>query len=104
MRSLLLLIALTQMCSCGSSSKRPLEDRVAKNDTACLKEIQKAKVDILEDRLFYCHNAGNIIFQQLRSQLEMDSLLSKFHIGFETTTSPCVIEEGKNYNCYCEVM
>jgi hypothetical protein len=74
------------------------------NDTSCFKEIKKAKTDLAKSEFVYCNYVGNIIWQALRAQKEMDSLLKLHNIKYQDESSPSVIDENKNYHCYCEYM
>lgn len=90
--------------SCTEKRKKLIQQAVRNNDTTCLQEIEKAKADISHEKIVYCHYTGNILFQQLRAKKEMDSLLGLYKIDYENESSPCVIEDDKNYHCYCEYM
>ena len=97
------LIILT-LCSCGQNKHKSVEETVHPTDTACIKEILKAKTDLINHKLVFCNYVGNIIWQPLRAEKEMDSLLKLHNIVYEDESSPCVIQENKNYHCYCEYM
>lgn len=92
------------LLSCRQDKNKSIEDRVNSSDTTCLKEIKKAKTDLVSNKIVYCNYVGNIIWQPLRAEKEMDSLLQLRKIEYENESSPCVIDENKNYHCYCKYM
>lgn len=89
--------------SCGKE-KVSFLNKVNKNDTICLKEVNKANEDLIKGKLVYCHYVGNIIWNDLRAENEMKNLLMKYNIEFQNESSPCVIDPKINYHCYCELM
>ena len=99
----ILLTTLT-LFSCRQDKNKSIEERANPSDTTCYKEIKKAKADLAKNEIVYCHYVGNIIWQSLRAQKEMDSLLKLHNIEYQDESSPCVIDENKNYHCYCEYM
>jgi hypothetical protein len=99
----ILLITLP-LFSCREGNKKSVEQTVHPGDKICLKEISKAKKDLLNDKLVFCNYVGNIIWQPLRAEKEIDSLLKLHNIGYEDESSPCIIQENRNYHCYCEYM
>lgn len=96
---LFLLITLTIL-----SCKKSVADSVHPSDLNCKKELKDATTDIKNKKIVYCNYVGNIIFQSLRAEKEMDSLLKIHKIEYKDETSPCVVEENRNYHCYCELM
>lgn len=99
----ILLTTLT-LFSCRQNKNKSIEERANQSDTTCLKEIKKAKTDLAKNKIVYCNYVGNMIWQSLRAEKEMDSLLKLHNIDYHDESSPCVIDGNKNYNCYCEYM
>jgi hypothetical protein len=81
-----------------------MEDKIHPNDKDCFEELRLAKKDISNSKLVYCNYVGSVGWHSLRAEKQMDSLLNKFKIEFQNENSPCVVEENKNYHCYCEYM
>jgi hypothetical protein len=81
-----------------------MEDKIHPNDKDCFEELRLAKNDISNSKLVYCNYVGSVGWHSLRAEKQMDSLLNKFKIEFQNESSPCVVEENKNYHCYCEYM
>jgi hypothetical protein len=98
------LLILSVFCRCGVEWPPSMEYSVHPTDTACKKEIARAKADIANAELVYCHYTGNIISHSLRAEKEMDSLLKLQGIGYKNESSPCVIQENRKYHCYCQYM
>ena len=103
-KPILVLFVIISLISCNHKGKKQIEDRVKSTDTTCLEEIKRAKSEIKKNKLTYCHYAGNILFQPLRGEREMDSLLKLYKVSYENELSPCIIDKDKNYHCYCELM
>ena len=99
----LLTIILT-ITACNDKKKKSVEDNVHPKDTNCIKEIAKAKTDTKNNKLVYCNYVGNIVWQALRAENEMQSLLKQNGIEYQDESSPCVIQDNQNYHCYCEFM
>lgn len=99
-----LILFIFFAAACDDSKKTSLESRVHSSDTACMQEIVEAKADIKNSKSIYCNYVGNIIWQALRSEKEMDSLLTLYSITYKDESSPDVIQPNKNYHCYCEFM
>ena len=108
MKSTLVLLFTLLLASidCNDKSKRQksMEEDVHPSDSACKAEIAIAKSDIKNKKFVYCNYVGNIIYQALRAENEMQSLLKENGIEYYNERSPCVIEENRNYHCYCEFM
>lgn len=100
---LLLTLTLT-VSACNYKKRKSVEDNVHPSDTTCINEIAKAKNDIQNNKLVYCHYVGNIVWQALRAENEMQILLKQKGIEYQNEPSPCVIEDNRNYHCYCECM
>ena len=92
------------LLSCTKQQHKSIKDSVHPSDVGCKKELREAQADIDNNKLVYCHYSGNIGFWPLRAQKEMDSLLRKFKIDYQNESSPCLVEENRNYHCYCELM
>lgn len=103
-RIILILSSLLILFSCKQGKNKSIEETANPYDTTCFKEIKKAKKDLSKNIIVYCNYVGNIIWQGLRAEKEMESLLKLHNIKYEDESSPCVIEENKNYHCYCEYM
>jgi hypothetical protein len=73
-------------------------------DTTCLEEIKKARQDKQNGKLAYCHFAGSMLYEPLRSAREMDSLLKKAGIGYKEEITSDVIFENQTQGCYCDFM
>jgi hypothetical protein len=69
-----------------------------------LKAVKKAKTDVQKGKLTFCHFAGNMLYEPLRSGNEMDSLLNNFGIGYKEEMTSDVIFEGQTQGCYCDFM
>jgi len=100
---LLLTITLT-IVACNNKRKKTVEDNVHTSDTSCIKEISQAKKDINNNKLVYCNYVGNIVRQALRAENEMQILLKQHDIEYQNESSPCVLQDNRNYHCYCEFM
>lgn len=104
MRSLFFLTAfIVTLYSCRTKTKSRFDD-VSKTDTTCLKAVKKAKTDVQNGKLTFCHFAGNMLYVPLRSGNEMDSLLNNFGIGYKEEMTSDVIFEGQTQGCYCDFM
>lgn len=100
----LILFTTLTILSCNQNKKKSVVDSVHPSDTDCIKELNEAKKDIKNKKIVYCKYVGNISFRPLRAEREMDSLLNLQNIEFQNESSPCVVEENRNYHCYCELM
>lgn len=104
MRSSFFLTAfIVTLYSCTTKTKSRFDD-VSKTDTTCLKAVKKAKTDVQKGKLTFCHFAGNMLYEPLRSGNEMDSLLNNFGIGYKEEMTSDVIFEGQTQGCYCDFM
>jgi len=102
---LLILLTLTfAVVACTHEEKEPIKASVHPSDTTCIKEIAKASTDIKNNKLVYCNYVGNIVWQSLRSEKEMQGLLNQHKIEYKDEPSPCVFQGNRNYHCYCEFM
>jgi hypothetical protein len=102
---ILTILTIISLGSCNNKSEKTSRfGNIPLADTTCLKEVEAAKTDSKRGTLVYCHYAGNILFNQLRSEKEMKQLLSKYNIEYENETSACVVFEGQTQHCYCEFM
>ena len=81
-----------------------MEDKIHPNDKECFKELRLAKNDIFNNKVVYCNYVGNVGWHSLRAEKQMDSLLNKFKMKYQNESSPCVVEENRNYHCYCDFM
>lgn len=104
MRSSFFLTAfIVTLYSCTTKTKSRFDD-VSKTDTTCLKAVKKAKTDVQKGKLTFCHFAGNMLYEPLRSGNEMDSLLNNFGISYKEEMTSDVIFEGQTQGCYCDFM
>jgi hypothetical protein len=104
-KTLLLLLLIICTVSCRLFDKNASRfDNVSKTDTTCLKELELAKADIKNGKLVYCHNAGSMLYQKLRGENHMISLLKKYNISYSNITTSDVIYEGQTQNCYGDYM
>ncbi|HSY60788.1 MAG TPA: hypothetical protein VK796_02880 [Cytophaga sp.] len=96
-----MVIAISSV-SCHSSDKKAGRfDNIAQTDTTCLKELEAARKDFKEGKLFYCNNAG---FVGLRCENEMVELLDPYNITFKNSSPVCIRFEGQTEHCYCYCM
>ena len=98
------LILFLAVAACNDDIKKSVEDNVHATDTTCIKEIAQAKTDIKNNKIIYCNYVGNIVWQALRAEKEMQSLLKQCGIEYQDESSPCVIQDNMNYHCYCQFM
>ena len=104
-KTILALLLIVCMVSCRLIDKNSSRfDNVSKTDTTCLKELELAKADIKNGKLVYCHNAGNMLYRELRSEKYMISLLKKYNIDYKNIMTSDVIFEGQTQNCYGDYM
>jgi len=104
-KTILLLLLIICTVSCRLFDKNASRfDNVSKTDTTCLQEIELAKADIKNGKLVYCHNAGSMLYQELRGEKHMISLLKKYNIGYSNITTSDVIYKGQTQNCYGDYM
>jgi hypothetical protein len=102
---ILTILTLIILSSCkDKTTKVSRFDNVPSTDSTCLKDLVKAKKDLENGKLVYCHYAGNILFIQLRSEKQMTELLSKYQIEYKNEMSSDIIYEGQTEHCYCEYM
>jgi hypothetical protein len=100
-----LTVVLTTLYSCNRTTKQKSRfDNISNADTTCLKEIAKAKADIQKGKLTFCHFAGSMLYEPLRSGDEMDSLLKTFGINYKEEITSDVIIENQTQGCYCDFM
>lgn len=77
-------------------------DSIASIDTTCSSEINKAKEDILNGKLTYCHYFG-MFSRPFRNEKEMIALLKQFNISYKPEIISDVITD-QNEGCYCAFM
>ena len=99
-----LLALIVTVTACNDKKKESVEDNVHPTDTNCIEEIAKAKTDLKSNKLIYCNYVGNVVWQVLRAENELQSLLKQNGIEYQNESSPCVIQDNRNYHCYCEFM
>ena len=101
-KELIAILIIVLLVSCNK--KKSVYDSINPKDTACIKELQNAEIDLKNNKLVYCNYTGSPGFHPLRAEKEMDSLLKIKNIEFQNESSPCVVNEKLNYHCYCELM
>lgn len=101
--SFFLTAFILTLFSCTTKTKSRFDD-VSKTDTTCLKAVKKAKTDVQKGKLTFCHFAGSLLYNPLRSGNEMDSLLKTFDIDYKEEITSDVIFEGQTQGCYCDFM
>jgi hypothetical protein len=105
MRSLIsCLVLLLVFSSCDTWSSKSKFDNIPRSDTTCIKAVNKARADIAQGNRFYCYHAGSLLYQPLRCQKEMDSILNIYGISYKNVTTSDVIYEGQTQNCYGDYM
>lgn len=93
------------MLSCNQTKKISVLDKVNPKDTSCIRELDKAQIDIEKGILVFCDYNTEDIGGGLRCSNEMDSLLRKYNIISRVETSPDVgVSPSLNYHCYCDLM
>lgn len=104
-KTILFLLLIICTVSCRLFNKNASRfDNVSKTDTTCLKELELAKADIKNGKLVYCHNAGSMLYKELRSEKYMISLLKKYNIDYKNIMTSDVIYKGQTQNCYGDYM
>lgn len=102
---LFLTVFIATLYSCNSTANQKSRfDNISNADTSCLKEVKKAKAYIQKGKFTFCHFAGSMLYEPLRSGDEMDSLLKKFRIDYKEEITSDVIFENQTQGCYCDFM
>jgi hypothetical protein len=106
MRFLLLVTAFTGLViSCKQNQKQASRfDNTPQVDTTCLKALKKAKNDIENGKLTYCHDAGSLLYISLRSSHEMGLLLDSLELGYTEQMTSDVVYPDQTQGCYCDYM
>ena len=106
MRSFLFLTAFILTFSvCKRNEKQKSRfDNVSKIDTTCSKALEKARTDLQNGKLTYCHFAGSMLYEPLRCSNELDSLLGNFGIAYKEEITSDVIFADQTQSCYCDFM
>jgi hypothetical protein len=101
-----LVVGLIVVFSSCNQKAKPTSwiENIQETDTACLKELEKAKADIKQNKLTYCHDAGSLLYVSLRCSYEMDSLLNILGISYKEEVTSDVIYEDQIENCFCKYM
>jgi hypothetical protein len=97
--SLLVLIIITFSCKQADNKKSRIEYIIPETDTACRKEIDKAKKDFKKGELVYCN-----FHVLLRCESELTELLEHYDIKFENINIRELYINGQTNNCYCDYM
>ena len=90
--------------SCNNITKPSYFDGMLPTDTSCIKEMQKAKEDLMYQKLVYCHYDGMLSHNISRQDDILDSLFYKYGIIVKYESIGCFVEEDKKQHCYCEYM
>lgn len=106
MRLLLFLTAFMGLIISCKQKKEQLSrfDNISQIDTICLKALKKAKADIKNGQLTYCHYAGSLLYIPLRSSHELDSLLNLSGLKYTEEITSDVIFRDQTQGCYCDYM
>ena len=104
----LIYFFLGAQIACNNSSKGDGFRSVPKTDTTCINAISKAKSDIENGKLSYCHGHKILYISGLRSSSELDSLLQtsgiKTDVAYSDIVSTDKVYEGQTQGCYCDYM
>src|SRR5687768_10986809 len=101
----IILFSIILIVSCKSRNKHSGRfENISSSDTTCLKAIAKAKTDLTKGRLIYYHHAGSLLYNPLRSEHEMDSLLKPYNIRLTNYNTSDVIISGQTQGCYEDYM
>jgi len=103
MRILLLLTPFILVISCKKRQSSRF-DNISQIDTTCLKALKKAKTDIKNGKLTYCHHAGSLLYISLRSSHELDSLLNLSGLNYTEQMTSDVVYTDQTQGCYCDYM
>lgn len=76
---------------------------VSIQDTTCLNDIQKARLDVNSGKLVHCIYFG-MIKKHIRYEKELEKLLSYYNISVKDKIIGCVIRNSQSRNCYCNYM
>ena len=96
------------LTACNNSSPKVEIIKISQSDTTCINAINKAKADIGNGNLSYCHGHKILNFSGLRSHFELDSLLRSqginTHVNYSDIVSTDKVYEGQTQGCYCDYM
>ncbi len=96
------------LTACNNSSPKEEFRKIPQTDTTCITAIDKAKADIGNGKLSYCHGHKILDISGLRSHFELDALLQTYGINPYVTYSDIVstdkVYEGQTQGCYCDYM
>ncbi len=96
------------LMACNNSSQHEEFRKVPQTDTTCINAIHKAKVDIGNGKLSYCHGHKILHISGLRSHFELDSLLQTYgintYIAYSDIISTDKVYAGQTQGCYCDFM
>ena len=88
----------------GSCNNQKKESSKFDKDTTCLKAINKAKADVGKGKLVYYYHAGSLLYNPLRCEYELDSLLKPFNIELANYMTSDVVILGQWQGCYEDYM
>src|SRR5688572_20264949 len=100
----LTVLAITFSSCNDTTGSKGRFDSISETDTTCLKAVKKARADMQADKLTYCHSAGSLLYEPLRSGNEMELLLHQFGISYQEEITSDVITTGQTQGCYCDFM
>lgn len=101
----LLTVFIGLVISCKQISKQKSRfNNITQIDTTCLKALKRAKDDIKNGRLTYCHHAGSLLYNELRNSHEMDSLLNIYGLNYTEEMTSDVVYPDQTQGCYCNYM
>jgi hypothetical protein len=96
------------LIACKNSSQKDEFRNVPLTDTTCINAINKAKADIANGKVYYCHGHKILYISGLRSHPELDSLLQTFDINTDIAYSDILstdkVYNGQTQGCYCDYM
>lgn len=73
------------------------------NDTLCISEIERAKIDIENGKIVFTQSAG-FLFGDIRYETELRELCEQNELVFDFDLMGCVVFEGQTQGCYGDYM
>jgi hypothetical protein len=104
MRIFLLLTACIVLVISCKQKQSSRFDNITRIDTTCLKALKRAKIDIKNGKLTYCHHTGSLLYISLRSSHELDSLLNLSGLQYTEEMTSDVVYPDQTQGCYCDYM
>ncbi|OQP59609.1 hypothetical protein A3860_36630 [Niastella vici] len=90
--------------SCTNSDKKSKFDNISSTDTTCIKAVKRAKEDISKGELSFCYHTGSLLYEPVRCEEEIDSILTLLGIGYRNVMTSDVVYEGQTQGCYGDYM